>query len=321
MILLRFFGWASYFAKKIEKLSQQQLLILAAVVSILFTVVLYIYLSNITNKENASQPANMTTVVVAKKDIPARTAIDESMVKTESVPSDTLPAQPMQDIRDAVGKIAQVPIMAGDVVTIPKMFMNSASAGFIGTIPDDCRAISVKISDITGVAGFAKAGDYVDIILVSDKSDKNKVSGKIIIQNVLLLGINKSFQKQDGAGNGTDNNKASDNLATATLALQPSDALKLAVAQTEGTIFLELRPLNPRNYFVPDTEYFIPQYNGSNNANTAPAGSSPQPFVSGGAAPAAVQPSAPATSAAASDNGDSGITIIRGTTKGRIEVQ
>ena len=321
MILLKLFGWANFFAKKIEKLSQQQLLILAAVVSILFTVVLYIYLSNAADKGNAAQqPANMTTVVVAKKDIPARTAINESMVKTETVPSDTLPAQPMQDIRDAAGKIAQVPIMAGDVVTIPKVFMNSASAGFIGTIPDDCRAISVKISDITGVAGFAKAGDYVDVILVSSKSDKNKISGKIIIQNVLLLGINKSFQKQDNTGNSANNNKADTNPATATLALQPSDALKLAVAQTEGTIFLELRPLNPRNYFVPDTEYFIPQYNSSNNTDTAPASSVQQPFVSGGA-PATVQPSAPASSAAASDNSDSGITIIRGTTKGRIEVQ
>ena len=320
MVLLRFFGWASFFAKKIEKLSQQQLLIMAAIVSILFTVVLYIYLSNTVNKENVSQPADMTTVVVAKKDIPARTVIDESMVKTETVPSDTLPAQPMQNIRDAVGKIAQVPIMAGDVVTVPKIFMNSASAGFIGTIPDDCRAISVKISDITGVAGFAKAGDYVDVILVSSKSDKNKISGKIIIQNVLLLGINKSFQKQDNTGNSANNNKADTNPATATLALQPSDALKLAVAQTEGTIFLELRPLNPRNYFVPDTEYFIPQYNSSNNTDTAPASSVQQPFVSGGA-PATVQPSAPASSAAASDNSDSGITIIRGTTKGRIEVQ
>ena len=53
MILLKLFGWANFFAKKIEKLSQQQLLILAAVVSILFTVVLYIYLSNAADKGDA----------------------------------------------------------------------------------------------------------------------------------------------------------------------------------------------------------------------------------------------------------------------------
>ena len=82
--------------------------------------------------------------------------------------------------------------MQGDVLTDQKVLLDDKQAGFVGMIPPDCRAVSVAINDITGIAGFAKAGDYVDVMVVSDSREKNKVTGEILLQNVLLLAINKT---------------------------------------------------------------------------------------------------------------------------------
>ena len=203
---------AGFFTKRLEMLSQRQLIILAAIISILLAIILYTYLSGTANKVNDVQPVNTAAVIVAKQDIPARTKLDAAMLKVVAVPVDLLPVQPVQDMDSAVGKTTQVPIMAGDIVTVPKLFSDSGAAGFTGMIPPDCRAISVKISDITGVSGFARPGDYVDVVLVSTKSDKDGITGKIILQNVLLLGINKSSGTQDTANKGSgDAAKSMDN--------------------------------------------------------------------------------------------------------------
>jgi pilus assembly protein CpaB len=152
-----------------------------------------------------------------------------------------------------VGKIAKLKILQGDPLTAQKFFADASMAGFTGSIPADKRAISIAITDITGISGFAKPGDYVDVILINSKSRKNAISGTTILQNVLLLAVNKT-----NAGKTADSNKES--MATATLALAPADTLRLAVSQSQGTLYLALRPFKPQNGFVPTSEFLAYQY-------------------------------------------------------------
>lgn len=228
--------------------------------------------------------------------------------------------------------------MQGDVVTTKKILSDPQAAGFTGMIPANCRAISIPVTDITGISGFAKPGDYVDIMLIR-KGDKNggRVDGEIIMQNVLLLAINKNASAETpNEGNGDKKKKAKEDasskaaaqpMATATLALRPDDALRLAVAAQSGTIYLVLRPYHPQDSVVLDTEFSI---DGANDEappqTTAPQTPAPQPAAapSPTPSPSYAQPSRQQydpTPAAPSVPVYDSVEVIRGTTSSTIDLK
>ena len=315
-----------------ERFTVKQMVIMAAAAGIAVFFILYVFLSAVLPKEqNASVQGNMVSVVVAKENIAQRAVVQESMLKVVSMPADVVPDGAVTDIAAAVGHPASVPIFQGDVLTDKKLFLDEKMAGFVGSIPPDCRAISVAISDITGIAGFARPGDYVDVMLISDKKDKTRFSGEILFQNVLLLGMNKnsdansaSEAKDDKSGKDGKDNKdkqtassAKENAATATLALRPEEALRLAVAAQEGTIYLVLRPFKPQNMFVADTDYYDAKPVELPTAPQQPAASTPAPVYS--PQPAAPVPSQPASKDAVGS--ENSIEVIRGTAVSTVEVR
>ena len=208
-------------------------------------------------------------------------------------------------------------------------------AGFTGSIPPGCRAVSIAITDITGVAGFAQPGDYVDVIIIA-KND-NKMLGRVVLQDVQLLAINKTPEQPanngtaanaaagdttkegNGAGNAGQENtsaapKAIDNLATATLALTPEDALKLITEAQEGTVYLTLRPYKPRDRFTVNTTHV--HYSTLQSAKGAGAAPKASPAPARTAAPAP-GPAAPAAPAASAPRSSGGVEVIRGTSVSR----
>ena len=146
-----------------SKLNQTQLLVLAGAFCFLLACVTFFLLPS-GEQNNQQKAVPMTQVVVAKQDIPQRTVITESMLKVVDMPQDAVPSGAIVDMSDAIDKPANVPIQEGDILTDKKVVNDPRLAGFAGMIPPDCRAISVGITDITGIAGFAKPGDYVDVM-------------------------------------------------------------------------------------------------------------------------------------------------------------
>jgi pilus assembly protein CpaB len=262
---------------KLGKLSQKQLTMIAVGMGVLAMVLVGLAVSMSSDSEDdgktASEPKiQMARVVVAKQDIAQRSMIQETMLEVTEVPATTLPPDAVTDVSAVAGKPALVPIMHGDIITNKKFLSDPKMAGFVGLIPEDCRAISVGIDDITGVAGFAKPGDYVDVMIV--RKDANEgASGEIFMQNVMLLAINKSASPQtvssDSKGKKEEKKEdkkedpnsgqvtAGDPPVTATLAMRAEDALRLAVATQQGTVYLVLRPYHPQESFVLDTEFSI----------------------------------------------------------------
>jgi pilus assembly protein CpaB len=180
-----------------------------------------------------------------------------------------------------------VPINPGEVITNRKVFASILDMGLSGRIPPNCRAITVGISDVTGVAGFAQPGDYVDVLLISSQVENNKVVSEMILQNVLLLAINKqvedqsSASAQNNANNKGQNQKSSGQAkvtgqpAMATMALEPEDALKLAAKAQLGQIYLVLRPYRPSNGVSDDTYYSVTKASGKMPVTAPPAGTIP----------------------------------------------
>lgn len=251
------------FAKLMDKVNDmrpKQLIALAAVCGLLMFGLFFVILSSM-NKD--SQPVTETKevakvetvkVVVAKQNIPVRTRIQESMLQLKELPENAVPEGAIKDFSTILNEPARVSIFAGDVLTQQKLFGEHNDEGFLGTIPKDCRAVSISVNNITGVAGFAKPGDFVDVVLV--EKDNYSATTNILLQNVQLLSINQSMSASSVEGS-----EAINNPTIATLALRPEEALKVIAAAKLGEIYLTLRPFKPQNMYVGDSIYTMESAN------------------------------------------------------------
>lgn len=304
------------FSEMAEKISYKYWIVFAAIASLLFGILLFIYLEQKPETPVPAYNGEKATVIVAATDIAPRTLIQSNMLTTKEIPVEFVPDDAITDVKDIVGKPAKFQIMRDDIITDRKVLMDIKMAGFTGTIPPDCRAISIGINDITGISGFAKPGDYVDVLVVSGSGNDSRITSNIILQNILLLAINKTPMysqrnvvvntpaNEDGDKNNNSNNNsnvqgnsqpapsntASSGVATATLAVSPRDAMELIAAAQSGTVYLVLRPYKPRDTFTTNTEYSKVTNKGATpqGGQPMPAGGS-QPVSNGAAAPAPAQ--------------------------------
>ena len=251
---------------KLNDMRPRQLLMLAGAAAIFMFIVVYAAMSFIIGREVVKQEEvekkaiNTTQVVVAKVNIPPRTRIQESMLQLKQLPVEMVPEGSITSFKDILDVQVKVSIFAGDILTIQKVFAEKNDEGFIATIPLDCRAISISVNDITGVAGFAKPGDYVDLLLV-EKSQYSATTN-VLLQNVQLLSINKDMTGTTVLSDGhVTSTTAINNPTIATFALHPEDVLKLVSASKLGEIYMSLRPSKPHNMYTGEVEYTIESIN------------------------------------------------------------
>ncbi|SEJ79814.1 pilus assembly protein CpaB [Propionispira arboris] len=308
--------------EKLEMMAPKQLIILAFCASFIVGLLIYTYLSGLETKQDTATES-FTDVIVAAVDIPERTVIREEMLKTVHMPNELVQTDAIKDMSAAAGKVAKLKILQGDSITANKLFGDVTKEGFIASIPADKRAISIAITDITGISGFAKPGEYVDVMVIDDKKQKNTVSGEMILQNILLLAINKDSDTVDSK---KDDKK--DQMATATMAVSPEDAIRLAVAQTKGTIYLVLRPFKPKDSFILTTEVVTHQFDEGTTAplmNQNAATNTSPPFDSRTArenTPAAVpMQGAPVQQVPREQPIVDSVTVIRGNTMSSVAVR
>lgn len=315
-----------------DKMPYHYWVVAAGVVSVLLGCMVYFSMSSDDEKMEEEKPQiAMVQVVAANQDINPRAIIKDNMLKLIDMPEGSVPAGAIMDMAEIRNLPASILIQNGDIITKNKVLSNPRMAGFTGTIPPDCRAMSVAISDVTGVAGFAHPGDYVDIMLTVNDKDNGQITSNIVLQNILLLGINKagssaesnpdgkrvnnndnsneqagnSGEKKEKDPNEGNINASKDAMATATLALTPTQTMQLAAAAEKGKIYLVLRPFKPRDNYTFDTQYvtLLPQ-----KKNDAPAAPSAQPAP----APQRTVTASPAPEAPKAPTGS--VEVFRGST-------
>ena len=275
-----------------ERLTPRQLLIICGVVALLIFLLIYFTLTRLTAEKPKPEPAPApkqvqvkdVTVVTAKTSIPERTLIKEEMLSLKTMPSNKVPNGALTRTTDLVGRPTRIDISAGEVITGQKVYASVSDMGLSGRIPPECRAVTVGINDVTGVSGFARPGDYVDVMLVSSQVENNKVTSELILQNVLLLAINQAADTGNNRSatndknqkqNANTNSAATGSPARATLALTPEDVLKLTAKAQMGQIYLSLRPYHPAQGISDDTYYSVTKASGKMPVTPPPAGTIP----------------------------------------------
>ena len=312
----------------IERMSPKKLLLLCGLAAILVFLIIYFILSAAFSdkKESKSAPAAMVPVIEASRDIEPQTVITEDMVKAVEVSSNMVPSGALTDKNAVVGKKAGTTIFSGDMITARKL--SQKAGGFVGLIPDGMRAVSFSVNDVTGVSGFAKPGDKVDILLVTSREGMDRITSKILLKDVLILAVNKSSgtpqpQSQntdkDGKGmpSGSAPRQSSSNTSSigtpsvVTVALTPYDAAKLIASTQIGQLQMLLRPSNDDgDHYV---GYYVIPLPKAEAPKAAPQ-TAPQPVY---AAPQPASAPAVSISSGGASGGLSGIEVIRGTNVSR----
>lgn len=309
-------------------MSPKKLLALCGLAAILVFLIIYFILSAAFSdkKESKPAPAAMVPVIEASRDIEPQTVITEDMVKAVEVSSNMVPSGALTDKNAVVGKKAGTTIFSGDMITARKL--SQKAGGFVGLIPDGMRAVSFSVNDVTGVSGFAKPGDKVDILLVTSREGMDRITSKILLKDVLILAVNKSSgtpqpqpQKTDKDGKGLPDGNAprqsSSNTSSigtpsvVTVALTPYDAAKLIASTQIGQLQMLLRPSNDEgDHYV---GYYVIPLPKAEQPQPAPQ-AAPQPVY---AAPQPASAPAVSISSGGASGGLSGIEVIRGTNVSR----
>lgn len=138
------------------------------------------------------------------------------------------------NISDAVGRGVVVSMIPNEPVLATKLAAEGSGAGLMATIPDGMRAVSVKVNDVIGVAGFVVPGSRVDVILSGSPDKANDLNmSKVILENIQVLAAGQNVT--------TDDNGKPMNVQVVTLLVTPDESQKLALASVEGKIQLALR--------------------------------------------------------------------------------
>ena len=179
---------------------------------------------------------SMNKVVVAKVEIPLGAKIEAEQLSTVEFPSNAIPDGTFESAEKVVGRVSVVNVAAREPVTDFKLAPEGSAGGLSAVIPEGYRAMTVKVDDVIGVAGFLQPGTMVDVLTViepNSNSSGNPVS-KIVLQNVKVLASGQNLDKPK-------DQREPDTVKAVTLQVTPEQAEKLALASSEGKLRLMLR--------------------------------------------------------------------------------
>ena len=176
----------------------------------------------------------VSKVVVAEADITAGTPLSARLVKIVDWPQRLVPPQAVQDVSQIEGRVVNMPLSKGEPIILTKLAPEGTAAGLGGLLKKDMRAYTIKVDDVSGVAGFIHPGDRVDILMtVSMPSKSGEQFSKVVLQDIMVLTAGKVWQ-QAGGGDPKSVN-------TVTLEVTPEQSEVLNLASAQGKIHLSLR--------------------------------------------------------------------------------
>jgi pilus assembly protein CpaB len=186
---------------------------------------------------NEQATVQSSKVVVAATDIDLGTPLAPQMLKVADWPKGSEPAGAFNDIKVLDTRVLKTSVSRGEPVLESKLAPLGATGGLSAVIKEGNRAMTVRVNDVVGVAGFALPGNYVDIVVntvdeMAKAANGNNSISKIVLEHILVLAVAQE-QNRDETKPKVVN--------AVTLEVTPEQAEKLDLARSVGTLSLVLR--------------------------------------------------------------------------------
>src|SRR4051812_14333279 len=193
----------------------------------------YKYVQNVPASA-ASLPTR--SVVVAAVDLQVGAALRQEDLKVIAWPAASVPTGAYEKTDGLIGVGLVMPVIQNEPLLPMKLASKDAGSGLPIMIPEGERAMSVRVNEVIGVAGYVLPGTRVDIVAVASATDnKADTTSKVVLTNVQVLAAGTKME-EDGEKGGKPMP-----VSVVTLLVDPDQAERLTLASTEGKIQLALR--------------------------------------------------------------------------------
>ena len=175
--------------------------------------------------------SNTLQVIVAQRDLQMGTRLQPDMLQTLAWPKAAGIQDPLTTLDQAVGRVIHMPVLRGEPLLQSKLAAEGEKGGLSSVLAPGQRAVTVKVNEIMGVAGFALPGNFVDV-MVNMPDGENQPVSKIVIERIRVLAV-----AQD-----VSTNESKPRVVNAvTLQVSPQQAEQIDLARSVGTLSLVLR--------------------------------------------------------------------------------
>lgn len=180
-------------------------------------------------------PASGSRIVVATGDANLGQRLGPEMVKLSDWPADSVPAGALRDPLALSGRVLKTSVLRGEPLTEAKLAPAGTLGGLSALITEGKRAITVRVNDVIGVAGFALPGNFVDILVSTQASGaqhSDEAISKIVLERILVLAVAQEVSRDDTKPRVVN---------AVTLEVAPEQAEQLDLARSVGSLSLVLR--------------------------------------------------------------------------------
>ncbi|KOO04060.1 Flp pilus assembly protein CpaB [Vibrio nereis] len=170
-------------------------------------------------------------VVVAALEILPGTVIEEQHLSTKLLEKAWTTEHQFTAPENVLGKVASTTIYPNEILLNQRLSVPGEGATLAAIIPEDKRAVTIRVNDVIGVAGFLLPGNKVDV-LSTVKYNKNSANTLTVLKEIKVLAVDQTAR--------TNDNKPVI-VRAVTLEVTPKEAEKLLTAKSKGDIQLALR--------------------------------------------------------------------------------
>jgi pilus assembly protein CpaB len=177
-------------------------------------------------------------VVILGVDVQLGGRITPEMLRLADWPSGSVPPGAFNDPKNLDGRVVMISLQRGEPVLESKLAPIGTKGGLSAVVTEGKRAMTVRVNDVIGVAGFALPGNYVDILVSTQQENargsnaRDHTISKIVLDRILVLAVAQE------AGRVETKPKV---VSAVTLEVTPEQAETLDLARSVGTLSLALR--------------------------------------------------------------------------------
>ncbi len=210
------------------------LIILAGLLAVAAAWMANDWLENQTKPVQVAKTEDTVTVMTAALTIPYGHKVEPQHLKQIEMPESVIPNGTVSNPDELIGKVAQTEIIQGEILMAARFSEHAQGSTLASLIEPTKRAITVRVNDVVGVAGFLLPGNRIDIL--ASRVINKRAYTRTLIEDLKVLAVDQTA---------TTNEKDPVIVRAVTLEVTPAEAERIVTARSEGPIQLSLR--NPED--------------------------------------------------------------------------